>query len=258
MDEEKRLAIANFRYGLIAPIVCRKLEKGEQAALLKDISAKEYIDPDGHIVRPGLRTLERYLQNLVVPGASYYDDNGHGTHVAGIIAAANIGRGIVGVAPEAELYAVKVLDQWGEGTILNAINAIDWCLKNRIHVANMSFGTDKYSSALEEAVRAAHRRGLLIVAAAGNDGGPNTVDYPSVFDETLSVAVVDSRGKLASFSSSGPEVDLLAPGTDIVSTYLWGSYVRLSGSSQYYYCLMLLILQIYLPSLPMAPLPICQ
>jgi len=62
MDEEKRLAIANFRYGLIAPIVCRKLEKGEQAVLLKDISAKEYIDPDGHIVRPGLRTLERYLQ----------------------------------------------------------------------------------------------------------------------------------------------------------------------------------------------------
>ncbi|SHF12916.1 S8 family peptidase [Desulforamulus putei] len=169
--------------------------------------------------------------NLVVPGASYYDDNGHGTHVAGIIAAANIGRGIVGVAPEAELYAVKVLDQWGEGTILNAINALDWCLKNRIHVANMSFGTDKYSSALEEAVRAAHRRGLLIVAAAGNDGGPNTVDYPSVFDETISVAVVDSRGKLASFSSSGPEVDLLAPGSDIVSTYLWGSYVRLSGSS---------------------------
>ncbi len=169
--------------------------------------------------------------NLVDPGASYYDDNGHGTHVAGTIAAANIGRGIIGVAPEAELYAVKVLDQWGEGTILNAINAIDWCLKHGINVANMSFGTDKYSSALEEAVRVARRRGLLIVAAAGNDGGPNTVDYPSVFEETLSVAAVDSRGKLASFSSSGPEVDLLAPGSDIVSTYRWGSYVRLSGSS---------------------------
>lgn len=169
--------------------------------------------------------------NLVAPGASYYDDNGHGTHVAGTIAAANIGRGIVGVAPEAELYAVKVLDQWGDGTILNAINAIDWCLKHRIHVANMSFGTDKYSRALEEAVRAARRYGLLIIAAAGNDGGPNTVDYPAVFEETLSVAAVDSRGKLASFSSSGPEVDLLAPGADIVSTYRWGSYVRLSGSS---------------------------
>ncbi|WP_048818043.1 S8 family peptidase [Desulforamulus hydrothermalis] len=169
--------------------------------------------------------------NLVVPGASYHDDNGHGTHVAGIIAAADTGKGIVGVAPEANLYAVKVLDQKGEGTVLHAIRAIHWCLNNRIQVANMSFGTDKYSQALEEAVRSARRQGLLLVAAAGNDGAPYTVDYPSVFDETLSVAAADSRGKLASFSSSGPEVDLLAPGSNIVSTYLWGSYVRLNGSS---------------------------
>ncbi|GAB6159211.1 S8 family peptidase [Desulfotomaculum varum] len=169
--------------------------------------------------------------NLVVPGASYYDDNGHGTHVAGIIAAANTGKGIVGVAPEANLYAVKVLNQKGEGTVLHAIQAIHWCLSNRMQVANMSFGTDKYSRALEEAVRSAHRQGLLLIAAAGNDGAPHTVDYPSVFDETLSVAAADSRGRLASFSSSGPEVDLLAPGSNIVSTYLWGSYVRLNGSS---------------------------
>lgn len=169
--------------------------------------------------------------NLVTPGASYLDDNGHGTHVAGTIAAADTGKGLLGVAPEAELYAVKVLNQWGDGTILNAINAIDWCLGQGIHIVNMSFGTDKYSQALEEAVRVAYRRGLIIVAAAGNDGGPGTVDYPSVFEQTLSVAAVDGRGRLARFTSYGPEVDLLAPGNNILSTYRWGSYVRLSGSS---------------------------
>lgn len=169
--------------------------------------------------------------NLVTHGKPYDDDNGHGTHVAGTIAAADIGQGILGVAPEAELYAVKVLDKWGDGTVLNAINAIDWCLTKGIDIVNMSFGTDKYSKALEEAVKVAYRRGLIIVAAAGNDGGPDTVDYPSVFKETLSVAAIDNRGRLASYSSYGPEVDLLAPGSNIISTYLWGSYVRLSGSS---------------------------
>ncbi|SHK34552.1 S8 family peptidase [Desulforamulus aeronauticus] len=169
--------------------------------------------------------------NFVNPGASFADDNGHGTHVAGIIAASDTGTGIIGVAPEAELFAVKVLDKWGEGTVQGAINAIDWCLRNGIHVVNMSFGTDKYSRALEEAVRVAHNRGLLIVAAAGNDGGPDTVDYPAVFDQTISVAAVDQRGRLASYSSSGPEVDLLAPGSNILSTYRWGSFVRQSGSS---------------------------
>ena len=169
--------------------------------------------------------------NLVDPGASFTDDNGHGTHVAGIIAASDTGTGIVGVAPEAELYAVKVLDKWGDGTVLNAINAIDWCLRNGIHVVNMSFGTDKYSRALEEAIRVAHSRGLMIVAAAGNDGAPGTVDYPAVFDQTISVAAVDQRGRLASYSSSGPEVDIMAPGSNILSTYRWGGFVRQSGSS---------------------------
>ncbi|MEG6521295.1 S8 family peptidase [Desulfotomaculum sp. 1211_IL3151] len=180
---------------------------------------------------PNLRKNLRGGINLISPGSSFDDDNGHGTHVAGTIAASNIGKGILGVAPEAEIYAVKVLDQLGDGTILNAINAIDWCIKNHIHIANMSFGTDKYSRALEEAAREARRRGLLIVAAAGNDGGPGTVDYPAAFKDTISVAAMDTKGKLADFSSSGPEVDLLAPGSNILSTYRWGTYVRLSGSS---------------------------
>lgn len=180
---------------------------------------------------PNLKENLKGGVNLVDPEASYMDDNGHGTHVAGIIAAADTGTGILGVAPQAELYAVKVLDKWGDGTVLNAINAIDWCLRNGIHVINMSFGTDKYSRALEEALRVAHRHGLLIVAAAGNDGAPGTVDYPAVFNQTISVAAVDRRGRVASFSSTGPEVDIMAPGSDILSTYRWGGFVRQSGSS---------------------------
>lgn len=180
---------------------------------------------------PDLRENLKGGVNLLKRGASYQDDNGHGTHIAGTIAAQDNGNGVVGVAPEAWLYSVKVLDELGDGTILGAIEALHWCMHNRISVVNMSFGTDKYSRAFEEAVRSAHEHGLLIVAAAGNDGEPGTVDYPAVFEQTLCVAAVDSRGRLASFSSSGPEVDLLAPGSNIISSYRWGTYVNLSGSS---------------------------
>ncbi|AEF92982.1 Subtilisin [Desulfotomaculum nigrificans CO-1-SRB] len=169
--------------------------------------------------------------NFVNPGTSYFDDNGHGTHVAGTIAAVDNGSGIIGVAPEASLYAVKVLDHRGDGNVLNVIYALQWCLQNKIDIVNMSFGTDSYSRALEEAVKTARRNGLLMVTAAGNDSGPNTVDYPAVFHETISAAAVDGRGQLAGFSSSGPEVDLLAPGANIISTYRWGTYTRLNGSS---------------------------
>lgn len=180
---------------------------------------------------PDLRVNVKGGVNLLRRGHSYIDDNGHGTHIAGTIAAAFNEEGVVGVAPDAWLYAVKVLDHKGNGTILGAIEALHWCMHNRIDVVNMSFGADNYSRALEEAVRTAYEHGLLIVAAAGNDGMPGTVDYPAVFDETICVAAVDSRGRLAGYSSSGPEVDILAPGSDIISSYRWGSYISLSGSS---------------------------
>jgi len=180
---------------------------------------------------PDLKANVKGGINVMTPGTSYYDDNGHGTHVAGIIAAADNGTGIIGVAPEAELFAVKILDQRGEGSALGVIRALDWCMQNRIDIANMSFGTDQYSRAMEEAIKTARRNGILIVAAAGNDGVPGTVDYPALFDETVAVTAVDQRGKLASFSSIGPEVDLAAPGSNIISTYRWGTYSRLNGSS---------------------------
>ncbi|RYD06205.1 hypothetical protein N752_04770 [Desulforamulus aquiferis] len=142
---------------------------------------------------PDLRNNLKGGINLIKRGTSFQDDNGHGTHIAGIIAAEDSDSGVIGVAPEAWLYSVKVLDEVGNGTILGAIEALQWCLYNRIDVVNMSFGTDKYSRAFEEAVRTAHEHGLLIVAAAGNDGEPGTVDYPAVFDETLCIAAVDSR-----------------------------------------------------------------
>ncbi len=168
--------------------------------------------------------------NLIHPGKSYFDDHGHGTHMAGIIAAGDTGKGIIGAAPEARLYAVKVLDQKGEGTVYHVISALQWCSKHKMHVVSMSFVLDKYSRALEEAVRYARRRGLFLVAAAGNHQETG-VDYPAMLDETVRVAAVEDRSKPADFDDGESKALLVGPGRKIVSTYRWGTYACLTGNS---------------------------
>ncbi|GAB4266328.1 MAG: S8 family peptidase [Thermoleophilia bacterium] len=174
---------------------------------------------------------------------SYNDDNGHGTHVAGIIAAANNGVGVVGVAPQADLYAVKALDQNGSGWTSDIVDGIYWAIGthsdrdaagnltpgNDIRVINMSFGSDYLSTTLASAVRDAYAAGILLVAAAGNDGA--AVDYPGSYPEVVAVAATDATDAVPSWSSRGPEVELAAPGVSVYSTYAGGGYKVLSGTS---------------------------
>lgn len=160
---------------------------------------------------------------------NWKDDEGHGTHVSGTIAANGRNGGIAGVAPMAKLYAVKVLDKDGNGNYSDVIAGIEWAMNHGIKIANMSLGADEGSEPLHRAVQAALAKGMVIVAAAGNTGGP--VGFPGAYPETIAVGASDSSDHVAPFSSRGPEVSYIAPGVEIVSTKMGGGYTSLSGTS---------------------------
>lgn len=172
-----------------------------------------------------------------VPGATTpMDDHGHGTHCAGTIAATINGAGVVGVAPSAYLYAVKVLNSSGSGSYSQIISGIDWCIQNRMHIVSMSLGGGGTSAALKSICNTAWSKGLLLVAAAGNSGAPvppatSSVGYPAKYKNVIAVSAIDSANALASFSSRGAEVDLCAPGVSVLSTTKGGGYGTMSGTS---------------------------
>lgn len=158
--------------------------------------------------------------NLVTPGTPPQDDNGHGTHVAGIVAAVGSTTSVIGVAPRARLFAIKVLDDKGDGRLSDVILGLQWIVDQKIPVANMSLDIRNNSEALETAVRNAVASGVTIVAATGNLGKPNSVTYPAAYREVIAVSAVSCDGKPTAFTSTGPEVDLAAPGVGVLSTAL--------------------------------------
>ena len=160
---------------------------------------------------------------------SYNDDNGHGTHVAGIVGAVDNTIGVIGVGPKIDLYAVKVLDRQGSGYLSDVIEGIDWAIANNMQVINMSLGTTANVPSFWEAIQRAESAGITQVAAAGNNGG--SVIYPAAYLEVIAVSATDSYDNVPSWSSRGPEVDLSAPGVSIYSTYKGGKYKTLSGTS---------------------------
>ena len=166
-----------------------------------------------------------------ITGKSFADDNGHGTHVAGIAAGTGRGR-IYGVAPKAELYAVKVLDKNGVGFVSDIVEGIEWCLARGIRILNMSFGLAGESDVLRNAVKQARRRGAIIVASAGNNGAARKLlDAPARYTETIAVAATTRANRVASFSSRGSGIGIAAPGVNILSAWLNGTYRRESGTS---------------------------
>ena len=167
--------------------------------------------------------------NAINPTKSWNDDNGHGSHVAGTVAALNNSIGVVGVGPAVDLLAVKVLSRSGSGFLSDVIEGIQWAINNGAQVINLSLGSSSGSQAMHDAVAAAQNAGVVVVAAAGNSGG--AVIYPAAYPEVIAVSATDSNNLLASFSSRGPEVDLAAPGVSVYSTYKGTGYATLSGTS---------------------------
>lgn len=178
---------------------------------------------------PDLTLNIRGGYNAINPQKSWNDDNGHGSHVAGIVAALNNTIGVVGVGPQIDLYAIKVLNANGSGYLSDVIEGIQWAIANGMQVVNMSLGTSQNVQSLHDAVVAAKNAGVIIVAAAGNSGG--SVSYPAAYNEVIAVSAIDKNNQIASWSSRGPEVDFAAPGVSIYSTYKGTSYATLSGTS---------------------------
>ncbi|MBI6546475.1 MAG: peptidase S8 [Cyanobacteria bacterium NC_groundwater_1444_Ag_S-0.65um_54_12] len=159
------------------------------------------------------------------------DDNGHGTHVAGTIAALNGGGQVVGLAPTTKLMAVKVLNSSGSGNWSSIASGIVWATDHGANVINLSLGGMISSATLRDAVNYAWNKGVVIAAAAGNNGS-SAKSYPAAYDVCLAVAATDDADRKASFSSYGAKwVDVAAPGVGIWSTYLADSYRQLSGTS---------------------------
>lgn len=165
--------------------------------------------------------------NSAQEGGSADDGHGHGTHVAGTIAAGS--KDLVGVAPQASLYAVKVLDDEGNGTYASIIKGLEWAVENRMQVVNMSLGGPS-SEALEAAVKKTLAAGVVIVAAAGND--PEApVSAPALYDGVIAVSASAKDDSLAFFSTTGPEVDFIAPGHQVTSSWPGGGTSTISGTS---------------------------
>jgi subtilisin len=272
IPEERRIALLNsIRTGFVARLTTdqvRALKQDEQVEMVEqdrviklDIGCFELVSPstvqwgvkrtgvgDGRgkrvwIIDTGVDTdhpdldVDTILSKCFVANeTSVEDNNGHGTHVAGIIGALNNSFGVVGVAAGAKIIALKALDNDGKGSTSQLIRALNYVGQNANpgEVVNMSLGSDTVSPALDNAVRTLADKGILFSIAAGNESrsaslsSPGRVNHPNVY----TVSAIDSLGNFASFSNFGNDVvDLAAPGVRIVSTYSQGRYARLSGTS---------------------------
>lgn len=189
------------------------------------------------------------LQQNLVAGKTFVsgttspnDDQGHGTHVAGIVAGVGNNGGIIGVAPEARIMPVKVLNSSGNGSIFDVADGISWAVDHGARIINLSLGSSQNSSTLTSAVNYAYTKGAFIVAAAGNCGDGSYLlngctfqdqpQYPAALSNVMAVASVNAADSQSSFSNEGSYVEIAAPGSDIVSAYAGGGYESISGTSQ--------------------------
>lgn len=158
----------------------------------------------------------------------YEDGSGHGTSVAGIIAAKDNNEGITGVNENVELYSAKVLDADNSAPLSRVIEAIDWAIDQDVDIINMSFGTRTYSAAMKKAIERAADHGILLVAAAGNG---NDVEYPAAYDKVMAVGAVGTDGLVSKKSSYGEELDVMAPGEQIMTTGAFDGVIVAGGTS---------------------------
>lgn len=161
---------------------------------------------------------------------SWLDDNGHGTNIAGIVGATENGQGIIGVAPQSNIYSLKALNSKGEGTLTEILNAIEWSIENKMDIINLSFGSNKYSKTLQRMINKAYEENVLVVAASGNTYG-NKVLYPAAYENVIAVNAINNLMENSNFSSAGEEIEITAPGEKIESTGKNSSYYISNGTS---------------------------
>jgi subtilisin len=235
VEEDRVIALDKGCYELVSPST---VQWGVRRTGTADGTGKHVwvIDTGVDTGHPDLDVDTILSKCFISNQTSVEDNNGHGTHVAGIIGALNNSFGVVGVAAGVKIIALKALDDDGNGTISQLIRALDYVGQHAQpgEVVNMSLGSDTISLALDNAVLSLAERGILFSIAAGNDSqkaslsSPARVNHPNVY----TVSAIDSLGRFAFFSNFGNDVvDLAAPGVRIASTYIKGRYARLSGTS---------------------------
>jgi len=188
------------------------------------------LDTGISLSHPDLKDNIKGGYNAIAPGKAPEDQNGHGSHVAGTIAAIHNSVGVAGVAPQASLYAVQVLGASGSGYCSDIIEGLEWSINNGMNVANMSYGGSEPCSGESDALNLADVAKITLVAAAGNNYG-GEVDWPAKHDKVIAVTAINASNGFAYFSSQGGEVDLTAPGVSVPSTYKKVGYKTLSGTS---------------------------
>ncbi|HDP76314.1 MAG TPA: S8 family peptidase [Bacteroidales bacterium] len=193
------------------------------------------IDTGIDLDHPDLNVNVTKSKNFVSTAKSPDDDNGHGSHVAGTVAAKNNDIGVIGVAAGAPVVAVKVLNRRGSGAYSTIISGVNYVASAGVagDVANMSLGGPTYQ-ALDDAVLAASNKGIKFCLAAGNESTDANNSSPARVNGTniYTISAMDNADKFASFSNYGnPPIDYCAPGVSIYSTYKNGKYATLSGTS---------------------------
>lgn len=167
-----------------------------------------------------------------VAGEPNIDLNGHGSHCAGIIAACQNNEGVVGVAPEAQVISVKALSNNGMSNSKVIKASLEYALKIKPDIINLSLGSRApMPPDTLELLQELYRQNIPLVCAAGNNGVIGGVQYPAKYNEAIAVGAYDKNGKLATFSAIGPEVDFIAPGVEILSTFKENEYAVISGTS---------------------------
>jgi subtilisin family serine protease len=190
---------------------------GITVAVLDSGVDRSHQDLAGQVVAQADCTGRRGCTTKVPQSTPYW----HGTHVAGVVAAAANGKSVVGVAPRAKLLDVRVLDASGNGDTAMVTAGVEWAVAHGAKILNLSIGSPGDDPALHAAIRRATARGVLVVTAAGNDFDPcvraSAPSYPAAYLETLAVAATNTDGTHAWFSSVSSYVDLAAPGVSVVS-----------------------------------------
>jgi len=170
-------------------------------------------------------------KNFINPRKEPEDDNGHGSHVTGIICAENNDIGMVGVAPKSKVIPVKVLDHKGAGNLLNVANGIRWAADQGVDFITMSLGSPKPVQQVRKAIQYANKKGIVVFCAAGNAGKTRSIFYPANYPETIGIGAIGEDFDRAKFSCTGDDLDFLAPGVKIFSTVPDNWYAVLSGTS---------------------------
>lgn len=189
------------------------------------------LDTGCDLDHPDLRGNLLPGKNFVKRGKPPEDKNGHGTHITGTLVAENNDIGMVGVCPKAKVRPVKVLDDKGNGNLLNVARGIRWAVDQGVDIITMSLGAPIKVQQVRKAIQYAAAKGIPTFVAAGNAGKTKEVFYPANYSETIAIGAIDEKFRRANFSNTGENLDFMAPGVDIFSTVPDDWYATLSGTS---------------------------